>query len=211
MVGSPLNRGGGGIRVAATALALASRLRWSAGVLRSASVNASDIRKPPLRSVSCRHRRSRSCPTNQSPVEMEFTPGVLRVLRRHGFLEGEPPDLIIASVFGMLGAAVDAGIRAKPEPAPVAAAPPPAPAAPPPVAAAPRRPPKAPPPPAKTCDRESEELSGTFTIMPARICPSAIEPASTNNRRVSTAKVPCTRNLDIGGVRRHGRTFGYPL
>src|SRR5712672_90288 len=35
-------------------------------------------------------------------VEMEFTPGVLRVLRRHGFLEGETPDLIIAAVFGML-------------------------------------------------------------------------------------------------------------
>jgi hypothetical protein len=49
-----------------------------------------------------------------------------------------------------------------------------------------------------SCDRD-EELSGTFTIIPTRICPSAIEPASTNHPRRSRAKVSFTRNLVADG------------
>jgi hypothetical protein len=75
-------------------------------------------------------------------VEMEFTPGVIAVLRRRGFLTGETPDDIAAAVFGMLVEAVEAGIRARPAPTPS----PPAPQAPPPVAATTsRRPAKAQP------------------------------------------------------------------
>jgi hypothetical protein len=49
-------------------------------------------------------------------VEMEFTPGVIAVPRRRGFLTGETPDDIAAAVFGMLVEAVEAGIRARPAP-----------------------------------------------------------------------------------------------
>jgi hypothetical protein len=85
-------------------------------------------------------------------VPIDFTPGVLRGLQRRGFLTSETPDGIIAAVFGMLGAAFEAGIRAKPEPPPAPspppAAPPPAPAASPPVVSTAPPPMAAAPPPA---------------------------------------------------------------
>jgi hypothetical protein len=86
-------------------------------------------------------------------VELEITPGILRALRRRGFLtSGETPDGVVAAVFGVLAKAFgDSEFRATPEPAPeppmAVAAPPPASAPPP---AAPQRPKtaKASPPPA---------------------------------------------------------------
>ena len=44
---------------------------------------------------------------------MEFTPGVIAVPRRRGFLTGDTPDHIAAAVFEMLAEAVDAGISRK--------------------------------------------------------------------------------------------------
>jgi hypothetical protein len=103
-------------------------------------------------------------------VPMDFTPGVLRGLRRRGFLTSETPDGIIAAVFGMLGAAIEADVRAKPEPAPTpppAAAPAPAPAAPPlapaaspPVAKAPPKPKAAKAPPLATDPPPADDVEG---------------------------------------------------
>jgi hypothetical protein len=56
-------------------------------------------------------------------VEVEFTPGILRGLRRRGFLTSETPDGIAAAVFGVLAQAFeDSEFRARPEPAPAPAA-----------------------------------------------------------------------------------------
>jgi hypothetical protein len=126
--------------------------------------NVSATRRQPLLLAIAGQMWTRQPIRDQSPAP-QYTLAPVPVVQQR---PRHPPDLIAAAIYGMLIAAVDAGVHATPAPPPAgpAAAPPLAPAAPapaakaPPVATAPPRRPKAAkasPPPARRADVEVED------------------------------------------------------
>jgi hypothetical protein len=120
-------------------------------------------------------RKSLDAPTPGAvTVPIEVHPGLVKMLRKAGFIEPGPvtSDLIEAAIYGLIATALEAGVRAPP-PEAEAAAPPPAEAAPsaspaearpspPPATVSPQRSPPPSAPPNEDPEAYRRRIAGRF-------------------------------------------------